>query len=740
MSHIPPILVDLALILVSAAVTTVLFKKLKQPVVLGYILAGFLVGPGNSFFPSVSDGENIAVWAEIGIIFLLFALGLEFSFKKLVKVGGNASITGIIEISGMMLLGYMAGKFLGWSSIDCIFLGGILAISSTTIILRAVDELGLKTQKYVSHVFGVLIIEDVVAVLLLVLLSTVAVSQQFDGAEMAFSVFKLGFFLLLWFLLGIFLLPSILKAVKKHLNEETMLVVAVGLCFLMVVLATGAGFSAALGAFVMGSILAETTHAEAIEHILKPLKNLFGAIFFVSVGMLINPTLLAEYIFPVILLSGAVLFGKSLFITVGSIVSGQPLRPAVQSGMTMAQIGEFSFIIATLGQSLNVTSDYLYPIAVGVSVVTTFTTPYMMKLSNGAVKTLEFVLPDRWQQAIIRYSKGTMAIPESSQWKGLLKQYSLALAVNGVVLIFILITFNRWLTPEALSLGYPVWLTKLCLSVVGITLMSPFLWALSLRKIGGNMVSALWVSNRLNKGPLIVIMLTRIGLAIFLLGAFLDALYSAWVAAIGAVIISVIAFYFFSKRLRKLYLRIENQFFQNLNARELESKGRGGHLAPWDAHISYYEISPHSVLAGKKLFELSVREKFGVNIVSIERANQMIAIPERGEVLFPYDKIGVIGTDAQLKGFSGHIAADEDKANFLKRDVEMELISLDTKKCVTLIGKSIRNSGIKKLQGLVVGIERGGQRKLNPHTTEIIKSGDVLWVVGEKNKLKQLMG
>ena len=359
MIHLPVLIADLGLILAAAGVTTLLFKKIKQPLVLGYILAGVLVGPYIDFMPTVTDHKSITIWAEIGVIFLLFSLGLEFSFKKLVKVGGSASITAIVEVVFMLLIGFGVGKMLGWSTMDSIFLGGILSVSSTTIIIRAFEELGVKHKKFAGLVFGVLIVEDLVAILLLVLLSTLAVSQQFAGTEMLISILKLAFFLVLWFLGGIFLIPTFLKATKKLMNDETMLIVSLALCLVMVLLAVKVGFSPALGAFIMGSILAETTQAEKIEHLTKSVKDLFAAIFFVSVGMLIDPSILLEYALPIVAVTLATVLGKLISSTLGALLSGQPLKTSVQAGMSLAQIGEFSFIIATLGLTLKVTSDFL---------------------------------------------------------------------------------------------------------------------------------------------------------------------------------------------------------------------------------------------------------------------------------------------------------------------------------------------------------------------------------------------
>ena len=366
MSEIAPLISDLAVILIAAGIITLVFKWLKQPVVLGYIVAGIIAGPAVPYIPTVSDPANIKIWADIGVIFLLFAMGLEFSFKKLMTVGGTAVIASITIVSGMMFLGYAAGNALGFSHISSIFLGGMLSMSSTAIVFKAFDDMGLRGQKFTGVVLGVLVVEDLVAVVLMVLLSTLAVSQQVEGMEMLKSILKLGAFLIFWSLLGIYLIPSFLKKVKPFLNDETLLIIALGFCLGMVMIATKAGFSSALGAFVMGSLLAETIEAEKIEKLVKPVKDLFAAIFFVSVGMMIQPDLLIEYLIPICILTILVIVGQVFFGSLGILLSGQSLKIALQSGFSLTQVGEFAFIIASLGVSLKVTDDYLYPVIVAV--------------------------------------------------------------------------------------------------------------------------------------------------------------------------------------------------------------------------------------------------------------------------------------------------------------------------------------------------------------------------------------
>ena len=421
--HLPDLISDLGLILITAAIAVLLFRILKQPLVLGYLVAGFLAGNEFDLFPTVKDMHSVEVWAEIGVIFLLFSLGLEFSFKKLMKVGGTASITAFTQIITMVVIGYFVGQWMGWDKMNSIFLGVILSISSTTIILKTFDELGVKSQKFAGNVIGALIVQDILAILMMVLLSTIAVSQQFSGMELVLSVLKLIFFLTIWFVVGIFFIPTLLQKVKHLLTDEMMLIISLALCLLMVVFAANVGFSPALGAFIMGSIIAETTQAERIEHLVKPVKDLFGAVFFVSVGMLINPNTLIEYAAPVAILTLVVIFGQSISSTIGALLSGQPLKQSIQTGMSLSQIGEFSFIIATLGTTLKVTSDFLYPIVVAVSAVTTFTTPFMVKFAVPFSGYLEKKMPRRWVKRIQLYSANTEEINSVSNWQIVLRSY-----------------------------------------------------------------------------------------------------------------------------------------------------------------------------------------------------------------------------------------------------------------------------------------------------------------------------
>lgn len=740
MTHLPHLITDLGLILAVAGITTLIFRKIRQPVVLGYIIAGLFVGPHVSLVPTVVDSEGIKTWSEIGVIFLLFSLGLEFSFRKLVKVGGSASITALVEIVLMIGLGFLAGHLMGWSRMDSIFLGAILSMSSTTIIIRAFDEVGVRTKKFATLVFGILIVEDLVAILLLVLLSTLAVSQQFAGTELIMQMLKLGFFLILWFLAGIFFVPTFLKRTRNLMNDETMLIVCVGLCLLMVMLAVEVGFSAALGAFIMGSILAETTQAERIEHLIKSVKDLFAAIFFVSVGTMIDPRVLRDYAVPLLVIIMITIFGKFIATALGAILSGQSLKHSVQAGMSLAQIGEFSFIIASLGVSLNVTSAFLYPIAVAASAVTTFTTPFLIRQASPFYGFLENRLPKKWVKSLDRYSSGTQQLSAFNEWKVLLNAYMVNLAVHSVLIIALIFLSQEFLYPMIAGI-IPELLTATIITVViTLLLMVPFIWALAIRRVAREAYKNLWLNRKLNRGPLIAIELVRIGIAVLHVAFLMNIFFSLSVAFIIAVAAMAFAILIFSHRLQLFYEKIEKRFLLNLNEREMQKTIRP-EITPWDAHITDFEIVPEFPLAGKQLQELALREQYGVNIALIERGKLSIIVPDRYERMYPGDKISVIGTDEQLgkiKGLFENPGADLTETDGKEKEISLQNFTIT--KDSRLYRKSIRKSGLREqARALVVGLERNGERILNPDSTMILEENDIVWIVCIKQKLEEFL-
>ncbi|MDR0802124.1 cation:proton antiporter [Fluviicola sp.] len=731
MGHVPELIIDLALILGAAAVMTIIFKMLHQPVVLGYIIAGVAVGPYFNFFPTVVESEGIKIWADIGVIFLLFGLGLEFSFKKLLKVGNVAVITSLMGVGMTFLVGYNAGVILGWNMMDSLFMGGILSIASTTIIFRAFDELSVKSQKFAGIVLGALVIEDLVAVLLMVVLSTVSISRSFEGMEMIYSIGKLVFFLVLWFVSGIFFLPTLFKKLKKYLNDETLLVVSLALCFLMVVLSSQAGFSPALGAFIMGSILAETPKVERIEHLVQSVKDLFGAIFFVSVGMLLNPGMLVEYALPIGISTLVLLFGKPVFASVGALFAGQPIKVAVQTGMSLSQIGEFSFIIATLGITLNVTSDFLYPVAVAVSVITTFTTPYMIGFSGKVSDWVTLKTPERWKNRLYKYSLGTQQVTEASDWKKLIRFYVINTLIFSVVIISIILLANQFLAPffEASK-----WKN---LFVVSLTLLiiAPFLYALAFRRGPSRIYANIWLKP-LYRGPLLALIISRIALAIFFVGFVFAKYYSPLTAFIGVLVAAM----FFIKqrhRIKRFYGKIESRFLLNLHERERaeEEKNRNV-LAPWDSHLTTFTLEARSPIIGRSLGAMKLRETYGVNIVIIERGDLMVNIPRQEDVLYPNDVISVIGTDEQLSLFTDYIEVKESKEDLRSEISQVGLHSFSIPEGSNLIGQSMRDSQMReRCKGIIVGLERDENRIVNPDPDIMFQADDVIWIVGLNKRI-----
>lgn len=748
MSHLPALIRDLALILISAGVITLLFKWLKQPLVLGYIVAGLLAGPYIRIFPTVVDIANISVWAEIGVVFLLFALGLEFSFKKLVNVGSTAFITAVTEVITMLLAGFFVGQLLGWPVMDSIFLGGMLSMSSTTIIIKAFDDHGLRNQRFTTIVFGTLVVEDLIAILMMVLLSTMAVSQKFEGKELLISIFKVVFFLILWFLIGIFLIPAFLKKVKKLMNSETLLIIALGLCLGMVVLATETGFSAALGAFIMGSILAETVEAEPIEHIIQPVKDLFGAIFFVSVGMLVNPAVLVQYAWPILIITLVTIFGKATFSSFGVLLSGQSLQTSIRSGFSLAQIGEFAFIIAGLGVSLNVLDGYVYPIVVAVSVITTFTTPYFIRLAVPAGQWLYRMLPPKTLAFLDRYSSGRKTVNHDSDWKKLLKAHIGKAVIYSVLLAAILLLSTRVVYPfvqEKFS-SVTFW-GNLGICLGTLLLMAPFLWALISNKYNSSeLFMQLWNDSKYNHGRLVALVLFRTSVAIFFISAVLITYFHLHYGIGGILALAVLALILVFRRSLNQYSKLEAHFLTNLNRREEAALQENplqtsfsNKLGDKDIHLVSMEVSPYSSVIGKSLAELSLRENYGVNVVEITRNDLRIYIPQGEECLYPQDKVVIVGTEERLKNFCEKIDRREDKNQRNEIPKEVMLHSFTVNENFLFLGKTIAEARIgKRFNSLIVGIERE-DRLLSPDKEVIFEKDDLIWIVGERKKIREML-
>ena len=751
MSELSPLIIDLALILMCAGLTTLIFKRLKQPLVLGYIVAGFIASPHMPYTPSVQDTNDIKLWADIGVIFLLFALGLEFSFKKLMKVGGTAIIAACSVILVMIVLGVLVGMSFGWDRMDCIYLGGMLAMSSTTIIYKAFDDMGLRQQRFAGLVLSVLILEDILAIVLMVMLSTLAVSQNFEGMEMVQSVVKLVFFLVLWFVVGIYIIPTFLKRVRKWMSAETLLVVAVGMCFLMVVLAAEAGFSAAFGAFMMGSILAETVEAESIEKLVAPVKDLFGAIFFVSVGMMVDPAMIVEYKIPIIVITLTILLGQSILGSGSFVLAGQPLKVAMQCGFSLTQIGEFAFIIASLGVSLNVTSDFLYPIVVAVSVITTFTTPYMIRLSVPAYNWASKRIPSKWMNLLEHYSiRSHTTVNQENNWRKFLKAVFRMMLVYCIVTVATIAICTQFITPFLLA-----WLPRQWGDLVGMVItilaISPFLRAIMVKKNHSVEFQALWRDNRFNRAPLVSIILLRIVLAVCFVMYVISAYYHASAALAGGAAIVLVLLMIYSRWLKKHSIVMERTFMQNLNLRDRYEEYRGekqpeyvGHLLSHDLHLSDFDIPADCAWAGQTLKELNMGRVYGVHVASILRGSRRINIPGGDERIYPNDRLQVIGTDEQLATLGKAMSRleeetkDKEQQNWEHQEMRLKQFIIDADS--PFLDKSIRHSGIRNQYNcLIVGIEKADGTLMSPDADEVLHQGEVIWVVGEEKDVAHLL-
>lgn len=744
MAEIPHLIQDLALILMVAGLVTLLFKKLRQPLVLGYIVAGFLVSPHMPYLMSVVDKADIQTWADIGVMFLLFSLGLDFSFKKILKMGMAPVIAALTIIFCMMALGTGVGTMFGWSRMNCLFLAGMLAMSSTTIIYKALDDLGLRQQRFAGLVMSVLILEDVLAIVMMVMLSTIARGANPDGSMMIESVGKIVFFLVLWFVVGIFLIPPFLRKTRRLMNDETLVVVALGLCCAMAVLSTTVGFSSAFGAFVMGSILAETIEADKITTVVEPVKNLFGAIFFVSVGMLVDPAILVSYAVPILVLVLTILVGQAIFGTMGFMLSGQPLKTAMRCGFSMAQIGEFAFIIASLGLSLRVISDFLYPVVVAVSVITTFLTPYMIKAAIPCYEFMERRLPRKWIRRLdhmgaIHHTTQT----ENNHWRALLKAmawnvviYSILSVAVVAIMLSLFLPFMRRLLP-----GWELhWWANGITGILTVAMISPFLRSMIMKKNHSEEFKALWTESRLNRLPLIFTVLVRVAIGagfIFYICNYLSRFQNALIITIALVVVLLMAL---SRRLKHRSIRLERLFVQNLRSRDIAAQVSGkrrplfeGHLLDRDIHISEFIVPVDSLWAGKTLAQLKLGNRFGVHVSSILRGSHRINIPDGNMMLFVGDKLQAIGNDEQLNIMNAAMQAE-----LLPEDADIEHREMKLQKLVItadspLVGKTLKESNVRQRYNfMVVGVEEGQKNLTMINPNRRFEVGDIVWVVGEE--------
>ena len=750
MAEIPTMIQDLALILVVAGIVTLIFKRLKQPLVLGYIVAGFLVSPHMTYTASVADMENIHLWADIGVMFLLFSLGLDFSFKKILKMGASPIISAITIIFCMSMLGVCVGHAFGWSKMDCIFLGGMLAMSSTTIIYKAFDDLGLRQQQFAGLVMSVLILEDILAIVMMVMLSAIASGNNPDGGQMLGSIMKIGFFLVLWLVVGIFAIPLFLRAVRKLINAEVLLIVSLGLCCAMAVVSTEVGFSSAFGAFIMGSILAETVEAERIEKLVEPVKNLFGAIFFVSVGMLVDPHIIMSYSVPIIILILTILLGQAVFGSFSFMLGGESLKSAMRCGFAMAQIGEFSFIIASLGLSLGVISDFLYPVVVAVSVITTFLTPYMIRLATPAYNAIEHRLPARLIRILNQLSTSHPNSQKGSLWRRLLTQMisnTIVYSILSSASIALMFTFVEPFFHKVLPGWNLHWYANGITGVLTVILIAPFLRAMVMKKNRSEEWRALWAESNRNRLPLLFTILVRVMIAvafIFYICNHLSHFRPALMITLGVIAVALMVV---SRTIKHRSIVLERLFINNLRSRDIEAQVHGkkrplyeGKLLDRDIHIAEFEVPFNSQWMGQTLRQLNLGRRYGVHVSSILRGGNRLNIPDGNYIIFPNDRLQVIGSDSQLTNFGQSIESEVmgEDADMEKR--EMKLRQLIIGPDSPFIGKTLAESGIRSIYScMVVGLEEGKENLSSVPPTRRFAEGDIIWVVGEEESLAALL-
>ena len=753
MSELPELVQDLALILVVAGFVTLLFKKLKQPLVLGYIVAGFLVSPHMPYTMSVVDQGDIQTWADIGVIFLLFSLGLDFSIKKILKMGASPIIAACTIIFCMLALGVIVGYSFGWKEMDCIFLGGMVAMSSTTIIYKAFSDMGLTQQGFASTVMSVLILEDILAIVMMVMLSTVASGNSPDGVQLLGSIMKIGFFLVLWFVVGLFAIPLFLRSVRKILNSETLLIVSLGFCCLMAVISTQVGFSAAFGAFVMGSILAETVEADKIIRLVDPVKNLFGAIFFVSVGMLVKPDVIVQYAIPILLLVITILVGQALFGTLGYLLGGQTLKNAMRCGFSMAQVGEFAFIIATLGKSLGVISEFLYPVVVAVSVITTFLTPYMIRAAEPCYNVLVKHLPKRWVRRLthIQTNNAGESASTNNLWKVLMKKMIFNTLIYGILSAAVIAIMFSAALPICRNLSIKWtgshWIGNAVCGFLTILFIAPFLRSIVMKQNHSEAFKALWTDRRINRLPLTATILARVLIALSFIFYICNYLTRFKNALMIAVAVGLLILMLLSRWLKKRSITLERLFIQNLQSRDIEAQKQGkkkplfaNHLIDRDIHIANLELPDDSLWAGKTLYSLKLRNRFGVHISSILRGSKHINIPNGGTILFPGDKLQAIGNDEQLTKLSKAMKAELQPTITDIEKHEMKLRSFTISKTSPFIGKTLKDSGIRdEYNCMVVGVDEGQKNLTLITPSRSLQAGDVLWVVGEEKDLERIL-
>lgn len=752
---------DLALILVTASVITILFKKLKQPLVLGYIVAGFLISPNFTYIPTVVKQADVTVWADIGVIFLMFGLGLEFSFKKIASVGGSAFTIAVTVMTFMILVGTGVGSLLGWGKIDCIFLGGMLSMSSTMIILKSYEEYNLKREPFAQLVLSALVIEDIAGIFMLIILPAISVGQNISGMEMAMEIGMMLVYLIIWLLCGIYMVPTLFKKVAKLVSDEMIVIASIGLCLLMVVIANWIGFSSALGAFMAGSILAGTVIGVRIERLVKPIRDLFGSIFFISVGMMIVPEMLIEYLVPILIISAVVIAGQILSATFGFVFSGQGLHTAICGGFSMMQIGEFSFIVATLGMSLGVISDFLYPIIVCVSVITAFVTPVFIKNSERVYRFIDAKLSDKIKKTIRRNTSDDQSKRATgTDWNEYIKKLAIRTFLCSAIMFVMYWLGTRYLEPIVGDLVNSDFAGNCITAAIILIFMAPF--ANFMHGTNNALQVKLWVKHKSNRLPLMTLKTVRILIAACFMALVLRKIFHIPFVVLVLIALIPIVFIVRSDYLNGVTISMEKHFAANFSERMLAKEKRERGIKSeyhWlDESLYVVEFSIVDPSFRKTIYDMTKRRDFVVTIIRIIRGNEYINMPGPDELVRYGDILQMLGTWDEVDACTILLEREKeieytDTDDMILKDYiygqrfhgtreqdELLCVPVTIKSGSKYIRTSIKNSDFRsKYRANIIGIERGDLPMVSPDIGTIILKDDIVWLMGGYEMVDKLI-
>lgn len=749
--HTPNMITDLAIMLLTAGVITILFKKLKQPLILGYILAGFLTSPYFPLFFNVEDSEAIQLWSEIGVIILMFHVGLEFNLHKLAKLGETAIISAIIKMGGVMFTGYLLGIVMGFSSLSSIFLGGMLSISSTAVIQKSFEELGIKKEKYSQLVMGTLVIEDIVGIFMLVVLSTISVGKNVEGRELIISLALMVCYLVVWLILGIYLLPTFLNRVINLMNDEMLTILSLGLCFGMVLIANLLGFSSELGAFLAGSLLAGTKHVEHVEHITKGIKDMFVAVFFLSVGMMVDPQIILDYAPIIAIITVAAVAAKLVFATLGMLLSGQTLHTAVKSGFSLAPIGEFSFIIATLGINLEVMEPHLYPIIVTAAVITTFLTPFLIKKSEEIASWLDRILPENIRKKLNQYTSNDQVDDSAdSDWNAYIRLWVSRITVYGMIMLVTVTTGINLLEPF-LEEFLPLNLAKAVDCAVVYFIMAIFIKPML--NFHNTLFTSLWLKKKSNRVPLIVFVAVKVFVIAAIASILLISLYHIKIHFLFILIVLAVLMAARSNFMSASYLRLETRFLQNLNERIIEKERKQGNNQSWldeELRIISLIAPPDADFLGKSLKDLQWGRIFNVYVVKIRHNGKHLILPSEKTTISAGDKVFVVGDPKSIENFYYLIGIEPTRMprtlkTFMASDYPdinnaLAFCAVKLSGSDPFSGKALRNSRMKeKWHCMVLGLQQHGYPITMPDPNIVVGKDDILWVMGSNNHVGRLV-